>query len=511
MPASPFLVCTSCSTPLDPETLALCGRCGASYELVAGDMVSFLMPGATTALDAIDYDAVYSVDADSSDLMYRQCRRFLGDLLPERVSSYLEIGAGTGLFTLAYLSDSPPDHALVTDISPKMLEACRQRLHSRRVEEKTEVSYALWDGTSRCFADGAFDLVAGFSVLHHILDFESVLKLAYSALGKDGRAIFLEPSLAFHHALVSLVANVVSTIPPDEPEWSPECSAVVGSWISEIYLNMKYRGDGLALERREDKHIFDEATLQQAGLGAGFGAVHVIPFGEANEAWSALSVYANQLPIPTEARELLMLRCASMMPGPFSYLSPEERAPSFLVVMEKDGSPPPTPALRSSPEFTFTHPDPRFRFDIVVHVDSLDEATGSVRASATGWILGDIDVQYVQLEQGTCAKFPVAGMRMDVANAMNSGRQLPPERAICSGLLEVREQRVRYSSVEPITVVASCAGGERYRIGEIPPLQQSTRLESVAPALLVRLPPTLSERIPQNGDNLGTRTQVLPA
>lgn len=489
MPVSPFLVCTSCSTPLDPETLALCGRCGASYELVGGDMVSFLMPGATTALDAIDYDAVYSVDGDSSDRMYRQCRRFLGDLLPKRVSSYLEIGAGTGLFTLAYLSDAPPDHALVTDISPKMLEVCRQRLHSRRVEEKTEVSYALWDGTSRCFADGAFDLVAGFSVLHHILDYESVLKVLNKALGRGGRAVFLEPSLAFHHAMVTLLANVVSTIPDDEPEWSPEYSAVVGCWIAENYVNIKYRGDGLALERREDKHIFDEATLRSAGLCAGFGAVHVIPFGEDNEAWSTLNVYMGQLPIPPQARKILLRRCASMMPGPFFYLAPQERAPSFLVVMEMEGPTAVEQPCRSFPDPIFAHPEPRFRFDLDVQMDSWDETTGSVRALVTGWILGDTDVDYVQLERGSCARFPVAGLRLDVANAMNPGRRLPHERAMCSGIMEVRDQRIPHSSVEPLTVVAVCPGGKRFKLGEVPPGQHSARLESIAAVLLPRLPP----------------------
>ncbi len=489
MPISPFLVCTGCSRPLDPATPLLCANCGASYELVAGDMVSFLLPGAITALDAIDYDAVYSVDADSSDRLYRQCRRFLGDLLPPRVSSYLEIGAGTGLFTLAYLSDAPPDRALVTDISPKMLEVCRQRLHSRRVEEKTEVSYALWDGTSRCFADGAFDLVTGFSVLHHILDYEPVLKILHGALEKSGRAIFLEPSLAFHHAMFTMLANVLSTIPPDARDWSPEYSAVVGCWIAENFVNIKYRGDGLALERREDKHIFDEATLRGVGMRAGFGAVHVIPFGEANEAWSTLTVYTNQLPIPPEARELLLLRCAAMMPGPFFYLAPEERAPSFLVVMEKEGLTAVPQPSRSFPDPTFSHPEPRFRFDLDVQIDSVDEATDTVRVVVTGWILGDIDVHYVQLERGGCARFPVAGFRPDVASAMNHSRELPPERAMCSGILEVRDQRISHSNVGPITVVAACLGGERYKLGEIPPHQQSRRLQSLVEAPLLRLPP----------------------
>jgi ubiquinone/menaquinone biosynthesis C-methylase UbiE len=465
-----------------------CAGCGATYKLVNGDMVSFIPPGVVTALDGMDYDAVYSVDADSSDRIYRQCRRFLGDLLPPQVSSYLEVGAGTGLFTLAYLDDASPKHALVTDISPKMLEACRQRLHTRRVEEKTEVSYALWDGSARCFAEEAFDLVAGVSVLHHILDYDSVLEILHGALAKNGRAIFLEPSLAFHHAMVTLVANVISTIPQDEPGWSADYSKAVGLWIAENYVRMKYRGDELALEGFEDKHIFDEVSLRSSGMAAGFAAVHLIPFGEANEAWSALTVYANHLPLPPSAKEQLLLRCASMMPGPFFYLAPEERAPSFLVVMEKGGPRALHPPCKSFPDPVYSHPQPRFQFDLQVQVDSCDEDDGSVRAGITGWILGDVDVHYVQLERGGCARFPVGGLRMDVANAMNGDRQLPAERAMCSGIVQVREQRIPQSSLEPVTVVAFCPGGEKYKIGELHPPLESVRLQSCAHLMLPRHP-----------------------
>lgn len=489
MPISPFLVCTRCSAALDPRQPEKCVQCGAAYELLRGDMVSFLQPGANTALDAIDYDAVYSVDEESSAHLYRQCRRFLGDLLPSHTSSYLEIGAGTGLFTLAYLSEARPDRALITDISPKMLDVCRQRLTSHGVEARTEVSYALWDGTARCFADEAYDLAAGFSVLHHILDYPSVLTILGRALSKEGRAVFLEPSLAFHHAMVSLLATVVSNLPADEHGWSEEYGAIIGCWIAENYLNIKYRGDGLALESREDKHIFDEATLREAGLAAGFGTVHVIPFGEENEAWSTLNVYMNQIPIPPQARELVLMRCASMMPGPFFYLAPEERAPSFLVVMEKavqPSAPSPRQVLSSG---AFSHPDPGFRFDLRIEIDPPDESTGEVGVRATGWILGDTDVQYVLLERGGSARFPVAGLRMDVARAMNAGRRVPAERAMCSGLIEVGRQRIGKALAhdDSIQVVAVCSDGARFQLGQVPPDEVEAHFESIAGTRLPRL------------------------
>jgi hypothetical protein len=79
MPTSPFLVCPVCAKAIAPHSVELkCGGCGARYEVVNGNMISLIAPGAVTALDAMDYDAVYSVDAESSDRMYRSAAAFLG-------------------------------------------------------------------------------------------------------------------------------------------------------------------------------------------------------------------------------------------------------------------------------------------------------------------------------------------------------------------------------------------------------------------------------------------------
>jgi hypothetical protein len=104
--------------------------------------------------------------------------------------------------------------------------------------------------------------------------------------------------MAFHHAMVTLAANDISSIPADEPGWSQAYSKGVALWIAENYVSPKYRGEALVLEGFENKHIFDESSLRHSGVVAGFAAVHVIPFGEDKEAWSALTVYASHLDLP---------------------------------------------------------------------------------------------------------------------------------------------------------------------------------------------------------------------
>jgi SAM-dependent methyltransferase len=481
----PVLVCTRCGQPLPTEAPAHCEGCGADYEVVDGNIVSFLPPGAGSALDDIDYDAVYKVDGGASDHLYRQCRKYLGDLVPQETTSYLEIGAGTGLFTLAFLSDAKPRHAMITDVSAKMLATCRQRLETRAVAAHTGLGFALWDGSTRCFRERAFDLVAGFSVLHHVLDYPRLLAILRDALSDDGLAVFLEPSLAFHRAMIGFMADVIQTMPANHPDWTGEDRGRIASWIGENYINTKFHGDPLALEMREDKHLFDGPGLRRAAEQAGFGGCRVIPFGDDNEAWTTLYVYMNQLPFSPATRKLLLARCARMMPGPFVYLAPEDRAPSFLIVLERTGTtaaaPSPAPEV---PDVVFRHRDPQFRYSVELFLEA-DAETGQVRVTAAGWIFGDVDVREVAF--GDDVRFPVGALRLDVEGLMNPDFAYPLQRALCCGIMQVRPQFIGSAAGEPIVVAGVTMAGERYELGRMDPQATYLQLEHLAGTTLTKV------------------------
>jgi ubiquinone/menaquinone biosynthesis C-methylase UbiE len=492
---SPVLACPGCGVPLRLDGQQACETCGAQYELVGGDIVSFLPAGAGTMLDAIDYDAYYKVDGQASDHLYRQCRRYLGDLLPPSRDSYLEIGAGTGLFTLAYLSEARPRQAMITDVSAKMLAACRQRLQTRCVDTHTDVAYALWDGTTRCFLDRAFDLVCGFSVLHHVLDYEGMLGILRDALTEDGRAVFLEPSLAFHRAMFDFLLGVLQAMPVGDPAWTGEDYEELADWICQNCINMKFAGDQFVLESREDKHMFDGESLRAAAARAGFGACRVIPFGDENEAWTTIWVYLHQLPFSPQARALLLDYCARRMPGPFVYLAEEDRAPSFLVVLERNASGSPMAAERgtspvdrindpdnqpvktSGPAVVFKHPNPRFRYALAFALKP-GPLPGQLEVSAEGWLFGDVDVRQIELEAGV--RFPVGALRLDVQARMNADFAYPLQRVLYSGILQLRPQFLdaAVDAGVPVTLVTMC--GDRYELGRLDRKRADLHLDNLA-------------------------------
>ena len=86
---------------------------------------------------------------------------------PGRYARSLEIGAGTGYFTLNLLRAGLIGQATCSDISPGMLDdAAGQRASGSGCDVRTEPA----DAERLPFADASFDLVLGHAVLHHIPD-----------------------------------------------------------------------------------------------------------------------------------------------------------------------------------------------------------------------------------------------------------------------------------------------------------------------------------------------------
>lgn len=429
-------------------------------------MISFVSEGHATKLDDLDYDKVYRVGRDASLQMYRQCRCFLGDALPASVDTFLEFGAGTGLFTLGFLANTPTRHAVITDISAQMLAACRSRLERDGVGQQTEITYAMWDGELDCLREQSIDFVAGFSVLHHVLDYETLLATLCRGMRPGGRAVFLEPNINFHRALIDFMVEVAWNVHPDDPAWTLLDRLNLFNWVGESHTNLKYSGDSFVLQSREDKHLFDPARLCAAARRAGFAAARTVSFGDRHEAWSTMNVYFNQLDLAAPARADLLKRCLRMMPGPFELLAAADRAPSFLLILDRaNGQPGVAPQQPAHVlPCAMPDPDPVFRCDLSFAMT--ESGNGDIEGG--GWILGDVDVRFLCLDIGAIRlRFPVSAVRADVHGAINAGRHFPPLRSLCCGLFNVSRQQTGTSTDTSASVVAVGMDGLEYSMGTI--------------------------------------------
>src|SRR3954468_6792283 len=103
----------------------------------------------------------------------------------------LEIGAGTGYFSLNLLQTGVVRDATCTDISPGMLATLE---HNAR-ELGLEVQTAACDAAALPFEDESFDLVLGHAVLHHLPDLDRCFSEFARVLRPGGMLFFAgEPS-----------------------------------------------------------------------------------------------------------------------------------------------------------------------------------------------------------------------------------------------------------------------------------------------------------------------------
>jgi ubiquinone/menaquinone biosynthesis C-methylase UbiE len=220
------------------------------------------------------YDAKWGVDY--GDVGRHQVRGKLRKLLGEPLPTFgrsLEIGAGTGYFTLNMLQDGVMREAVATDISPGMLDALRA--NARRIG--VEVETVACDAEELPFDDDCFDLVLGHAVLHHIPHLDRAFAEFKRVLRPGGRFLFAgEPSrtgdrLAAYPKRAGLrTAPIWRRALGARPVEGHDSSSAQGTWpIDPDDL------DGESLEPFVDVHAFEPIDLDVVAREAGFDDVRV--------------------------------------------------------------------------------------------------------------------------------------------------------------------------------------------------------------------------------------------
>jgi ubiquinone/menaquinone biosynthesis C-methylase UbiE len=212
---------------------------------------------------AEDYDAKWGISF--GEIGRRQVLGKAMKLLGPRPGPFpraLEIGAGTGYFTLNLMQDGVIGAATCTDISPGMLETLEGNASALGLDVET----AACDAAELPFADESFDLVLGHAVLHHLPDLDRAFGEFHRVLAPGGTLFFAgEPSR--HGDRIAAV---------------PKRAAVrlAPAWRRALRVRPAPTGDAgaaddHALEGMVDVHAFVPADLEAHAAGAGFADVRV--------------------------------------------------------------------------------------------------------------------------------------------------------------------------------------------------------------------------------------------
>jgi SAM-dependent methyltransferase len=138
------------------------------------------------------YDAKWGIDFGpvGQEQVLGKVRKALGRE-PGHFRRSLEIGAGTGYFTLNLLRAGLVGEATCSDISPGMLRTLESNAQQLGLEVRTQTA----DAERLPFDDASFELVLGHAVLHHIPDLPRAMAEFARVLAPGGTILFAgEPS-----------------------------------------------------------------------------------------------------------------------------------------------------------------------------------------------------------------------------------------------------------------------------------------------------------------------------
>ena len=174
----------------------------------------------------------------------------------------LEIGSGTGYFSLNLLQLGLIGRLVATDISPGMLGELAATAARLGLEVETQAT----DAERLPFEDESFDLVFGHAVLHHLPDLPAALAEFRRVLRPGGTLAFCgEPS-----RYGDLLAAV------------PKHGALLMAPLWRLLVRASARGadpaqrvDGHQLEPEVDVHAFAPGTLGGMLRQAGFEDVRI--------------------------------------------------------------------------------------------------------------------------------------------------------------------------------------------------------------------------------------------
>jgi SAM-dependent methyltransferase len=214
---------------------------------------------------ADEYDAKWAIDfGDTGQEQVRlKLAKALGGSIDERgFGDGLEIGSGTGYFSLNLVQLGVVERLTATDISQGML----QRLSATAEALGLSAETVATEAEELPFEDESFDIVFGHAVLHHIPDLERAFSEFLRVLRPGGAVAFAGEPSRYGDRLAALPkrAGLIAA-----PAWRRAIGA------RPRLVAEAEQSHGHALEGEVDVHAFAPADLRRLMRSSGFERTHI--------------------------------------------------------------------------------------------------------------------------------------------------------------------------------------------------------------------------------------------
>ena len=216
---------------------------------------------------AHSYDAKWGIDYGEigQDQVRSKLVKALGAPPAIAFGDTLEIGAGTGYFSLNLAQLGLIERPTVSDISPGMLATLGRTAERLGIE----VTPVVAEAERLPFEDASFDLVFGHAVLHHVPDLEAAFSEFRRVLRPGGRIAFMGEPSRYGDRLAAAPKRAGRLA---GPVWR---RAVGASAAGAGAHGAGGHDHGHELESEVDVHAFRPAELRRWISEAGFTDVRV--------------------------------------------------------------------------------------------------------------------------------------------------------------------------------------------------------------------------------------------
>jgi SAM-dependent methyltransferase len=213
---------------------------------------------------AADYDSKWGIDFGpiGQEQVRAKVAKALGGWPESAFGEALEIGSGTGYFSLNLLQLGLIGRLVATDISPGMLGELAATAERLGLDLETEAT----DAERLPFEDECFDLVFGHAVLHHLPDLPAALAEFRRVLRPGGTLAFCGEPSRYGDLLAAVPKRGAALV---APLWRLLLRA------SARRGDPAQREDGHQLEPEVDVHAFAPGTLGGMLREAGFEDVRI--------------------------------------------------------------------------------------------------------------------------------------------------------------------------------------------------------------------------------------------
>lgn len=215
---------------------------------------------------ATEYDAKWGIDFGDigRDQTAQKLVKALGEWPKRPFEHALEIGAGTGYFSLNLMQQGAIERLTATDISSGMLGALTSTAETLGLGE--DVAPRRADAEELPFADESFDLVLGHAVLHHIPDLPRAFSEFRRVLRPGGAIVFCGEPSRYGDRLAAVPKRVGLASAP--------------IWRRALRIDARNghpddSNDGHELEGEVDVHAFDPGELDAMLSGADLADIRI--------------------------------------------------------------------------------------------------------------------------------------------------------------------------------------------------------------------------------------------